>query len=185
MIKKIENLIPKTYADDIEQLLDGEDFQYFWNSTISATGESIDDRVKNNPGYTHNVFDFERQSQNSWTYPILKPILYFFEQKENMILDKVLRIRVRRTNPWPGHTLEHYNPPHIDLDTAEPYWSLVYYADDSDGDTFIFDNDGKVIERVKPVKGNALLFPGKVYHSGNNPVNYNKRTIVNFDFTVK
>ena len=78
MIKKIENLIPKTYADDIEQLLDGEDFQYFWNSTISATGESIDDRVKNNPGYTHNVFDFERQSQNSWTYPILKPILYFF-----------------------------------------------------------------------------------------------------------
>ena len=102
-----------------------------------------------------------------------------------MILDKVLRIRVRRTNPWPGHTLEHYNPPHIDLDTAEPYWSLVYYADDSDGDTFIFDNDDKIIERVKPVKGNALLFPGKFYHSGNNPVNYDKRTIVNFDFTVK
>ena len=47
MIKKIENLIPKTYADDIEQLLDGADFQYFWNSTISATGKSVNDRVKN------------------------------------------------------------------------------------------------------------------------------------------
>ena len=59
MIKKIENLLPKTYADDIEQLLDGEDFQYFWNSSISATGDGINDKVKNNPGYTHNVYDFE------------------------------------------------------------------------------------------------------------------------------
>ena len=184
MIKVIDNLIPKTYADNIEQLLDSGDFQYYWSNEISEGAVIKDEKVKNNPGYTHNVFDFEKQQENSWTYPIFKPILYFLEQKENMILNNILRIRVRRTNPWPGHTLEHYNPPHIDLDTAQPYWSLVYYADNSDGDTFIFE-DEKIIKRVTPVKGNALLFPGKMYHSGNNPVNFKKRTIVNFDFTIK
>ena len=75
----------------------------------------------------------------------------------------------------------------------------MYYVDDSDGDTVLFDTEydnekgntvlftdtQKQIVRVPPKKGRGFFFKGKVFHSGNCPVNYKQRTIINFDFTIK
>lgn len=94
------------------------------------------------------------------------------------------------------HTIEKYNRPHIDLLQKEPFTTMVYYLEDSDGDTVLFDKSYvpgmdiesfdysvlKVEQRVQPKKNTGLIFDGFKFHSGNNPVNYKKRTIINFDF---
>ena len=90
-----------------------------------------------------------------------------------------------------------YNTPHVDMLHEKPFLTFVYYIEESDGDTLFFDrcfekgsNDAekaepKILQRVKYKKGNGVLFDGHRFHAGNSPTNYLKRTVVNYDFTIK
>jgi hypothetical protein len=84
--------------------------------------------------------------------------------------------------------------PHIDVKEHLPYKTLLYYVDDSDGDSVFFkntisdnillDTNAVIDKKISPKKGRAIYFDGNIYHSGNCPVDYNKRTVINFDFKV-
>jgi hypothetical protein len=43
----------------------------------------------------------------------------------------------------------------------------------------------KIVYRQTPKQGQGLLFAGHRYHSGNYPINYKSRIVINFDFTLK
>lgn len=95
-----------------------------------------------------------------------------------------------------GSTIEHHLP-HID--SWYPHWVAIYYVNDSDGDTYIFneinDNydsgieDVKLIEknkftikkRITPKKGKVLLFEGKYYHTSSWPKKNKYRTVININ----
>ena len=94
----------------------------------------------------------------------------------------------------PQYKKEH-NGIHVDLPPYLPHVACVYYCNDSDGDTIIYDqtiNDVpggsqnvKLVEhkRVTPKRGRAVFFDGSRYHCSSQPtVNY--RTIINFDLTI-
>ena len=82
----------------------------------------------------------------------------------------------------------------VHFDTPNPHHVLIYYVNDSDGDTFFFDRrhgevwitDGnyKVIDRVSPKKGRFVLFDGSIYHAGSNPREYDRRMVLNFDMRL-
>jgi hypothetical protein len=197
----IENIIPSSYQNFIENLCDNKDFPYFWTPKISYNPNDTkfnNPLIKNPPGWTHNVFDIDK-GENSLAFPHIRPVLFFLEEKTGVKVDVIKRIRIRRTTNQIDYKPENFTPPHVDLGSIEPYWSLVYYVDDSDGDTILFDKEykegdpdnlfeetsHKELLRSKPIKGNGLLFKGKTYHSGNCPCFSNKRTVINFDFTVK
>ena len=40
-------------------------------------------------------------------------------------------------------------------------------------------------KRISPKQGRCVLFDGHVFHAGNNPINYVKRTVINLDFKIK
>jgi hypothetical protein len=83
--------------------------------------------------------------------------------------------------------------PHIDVN----YNHLVclYYVNDSDGDTFLFDktsNDIKtitkdtelnIIKKVTPKRGRVVLFNGNRYHSSSGPTK-GIRVILNFNVSI-
>ena len=81
-----------------------------------------------------------------------------------------------------------YNQPHVDEEF--PSWSIVYYLNDSDGDTFIFiemyDKTTPlkltVKERVSPKKNRAVLFEANRYHASSNPVVSQARFVLNWVF---
>ena len=91
-----------------------------------------------------------------------------------------------------------YDNIHIDL--AFEHLVVLYYVNDTDGDTFIFDkksdyqninlasvenqNELKVIKRVSPKKGRVLVFDGNRYHSSSGPTK-DIRCIINFDIAIK
>jgi len=184
----IEDIIPQGYQNFLEKLCDDKDFPWFWTPMISHNPDNIKftDPIKNPPGWTHNVFDIER-GENSLALPHLRPVLWFLEEKTGVKVDTIKRIRIRRTTNQIDYKPHNYCPPHTDLGEIEPYWSLVYYVDNSDGDTILWEDKTakKELLRSKPLKGNGLLFQGKTYHSGNCPCYFNKRTVINFDFTTK
>ena len=94
-----------------------------------------------------------------------------------------------------------FNTPHID--NLLPHWVLLYYVNDADGDTFIFDNeiskDGfdwnnkvyydpsqypkhlSIRKRIEPRKGRTVMFDGKFLHAGMHPRNADYRIVINFN----
>lgn len=73
-------------------------------------------------------------------------------------------------------TLEHYAP---HTDRSEEHLGLIYYVNDSDGDTIFFEGD-KELQRVTPKKGRIVLFDGSTLHAGGFPTD-NPRCIVNYN----
>jgi len=74
----------------------------------------------------------------------------------------------------------HYQP-HVDLNID--HLVVLYYVNDSDGDTVFFDNDGKIVKTVSPTRGRIVFFDGSILHAAGIPKNTH-RCVVNFDIEV-
>ena len=78
-----------------------------------------------------------------------------------------------------------YNSPHIDL----PFFHkvLLYYIDDSDGDTYFFNKRPLGLQdcnfRVSPKAGRLVLFNGDIFHAGTHPMSSKHRRVINFCFS--
>jgi len=76
-----------------------------------------------------------------------------------------------------------YNPPHVDHlgEIPDDHFAAVclYYVDDSDGDTFFFDQDWDIIQRVTPKAGRMVLFENEVNHASSPPQEYEGRIVLN------
>jgi hypothetical protein len=77
------------------------------------------------------------------------------------------------------------NPPHIDGIDMKPYFIAIYYVNDSDGDTIIYDGDDEdelqIIKTITPKKGRLILMDGKRYHSSSHPSKTKKRIVMNYN----
>ena len=200
MYKVIDNIIPKDFQNKLENIVNMSDFPWYFLDTINIDPQNkgySDDLITDAPGLTHLVYDPDIDERSSYFYEDILPILNYLEQSINNKIKKVKRIRIRRTMQTPGHNKNKYTPGHVDLSTYSQYYSLVYYIDESDGDTILFKNkfsemtdtilyDKKeILTRVSPKKGRGFFFDGKIFHAGNCPINYKKRTIINFDFALE
>ena len=115
----------------------------------------------------------------------IKPLVFIELNEVNF--DLVYRAQCNLTFSHPSYTIA---PPHIDCDKEHKV--LLYYVNDSDGDTIIYEQtvkdtpcgsvnvDLKEHKRVKPKKGRMVLFDGYRYHCSSQPKN-NYRCIINFD----
>ena len=77
------------------------------------------------------------------------------------------------------------NPPHIDNDYSRPFFIAIYYVNNSDGNTIIYEggdvNNLTKIKEIEPKKGRLILFDGSKYHSASHPVDSKKRIIMNYN----
>ena len=78
---------------------------------------------------------------------------------------------------------EFCNTPHVD--SWRDHTVVIYYVNDSDGDTKIFQEEHgeyKLIKQISPKKGRFVVFNGKHYHAGTHPNIHDKRIVINFNF---
>ena len=68
--------------------------------------------------------------------------------------------------------------PHYDRYT--PHTVIVYYVNDSDGITRIYDGDNCI--EVVPEHGKYIIFNGALKHCGSSPLTHNHRIVINFNF---
>ena len=79
---------------------------------------------------------------------------------------------------------EDVDTPHVDL--IVPHFVMLYYVNDSDGDTLIYNEKTisekglTVQKKVTPKQGRVVLFDGSLYHTAEQP-NHNLRCVVNYD----
>ena len=192
MIKIIDNLLTPSYVDAINDLARNH-LQYTYAPKTSydlSTSESIFiDNVKDYGQMSCVVIDNElRDRVNfSWAFEQLKPI---FWQIKDLVpeIQHVGRVKfnilLQQENA--GY---HYNLPHQD-DVTDKSISMVYYLDDCDGDTFLFNefysnpppSKLTVHQRISPKRNRAVLFESNRYHASSNPINSRNRFIINWVF---
>lgn len=82
----------------------------------------------------------------------------------------------------PYNTELNHQKPHVDF--PFDHTVVLYYINDADGDTVIYNENGTVIRNIRPKKGRVLVFDGRFYHSGGIP-KQGPRAVVNFDILTK
>ena len=105
-----------------------------------------------------------------------KNLINKFAEKNNIKIHKILRQRsnltFRSKEPRPME-------PHVDLRRREKNYTFVYYANDSDGNTNLYDKryTGKEVDpnsltlykSFEPKAGHALFFDGDIFHNWEYP----------------
>jgi len=98
--------------------------------------------------------------------------------------------------PLAAPYMKEHNGVHVDLPKEIPHVACVYYVNNSDGDTIIYEqtindtpggsNGVQLVEhkRVKPKRGRIVMFDGSRYHCSSQPtITY--RCIINFDLIME
>ena len=154
-------------------------------------------------GNMHESFPGNVIYWNSVTDLVLS-IVSKIEKNTVEILDmqfvKNIRRKINKTSPL--NTLyDATKLMHIDM--GDDHIVIIYYINDSDGDTILFTNkkgnsaenikdnfssintdDFQLLKRVSPKKGRVLVFNGNLYHYGEYP-NKGNRFVINYNTVAK
>lgn len=209
-IKIIKNLLPEDYVMELTRLfltLGGSDkFPWFFNENtteieLQTERTNYTKPYKDSSQFTHvfwNNIDVFGQQDKEWHgnekspyWDKIRPIFYFLNDKCGPHFYKtIIRCKANLLLPVPNNTKDNYNFPHVDHGYTRNYLNVIYYLNDSDGDTFIFnecnEDRGAIIptdltikQRVTPEKNSAVIFPGNQYHASSNPIKSSKRIVIN------
>ena len=144
--------------------------------------ESFLENSVDTPLFTHLLWS--EYGRNSHYFNNFVPILDAIPN-----INHLHRVKVNLTLPHKDVTSETRSFPHVDYRNVDrDFTTGIYYINDSDGDTYIFneyfDHAGPltVKQRITPKRGRLILFNGKLLHSGNNPTQ-GVRLIANINFT--
>ena len=192
----VKNILSNNDYINLYDLVSSVHFPWYYQPNIAfrTLNESVQDpHVFPSHGFTHVVWDCD-QGKVSDVLQLVAPIVEGFQKQLNVKINNFLRIKINLQTPIVGYTNNHYNGPHIDR--FDPHKTIIYYLNDSDGDTVIFDKkydpankltwdltNLSVKEKVTPI-ANSLYFldDGFTYHSGSNPINSSRRITININY---
>lgn len=193
MIKVFENFIPLSYQNKLEHTFLNPNHEWFYRANTLGSKDNIQGYVGFYEGECYEDTDYLVNPIHNGTQPIspyyqlIKPLLYFFEDKTNLKILNIVRMKVNLLTPA-GYNRQH--PPHVDY-TSKNSYTLLYYVNDSDGDTTFYNEfytGGVQTQMTKncsftPTRGTAVIFPSAIFHAGSSPIK-NVRCAINIIVNV-
>jgi len=174
----VENFLTEDQEDQIQQLTLDPNFPWFYTP---GTIVEVESGVESNSVYEKgiNPFQFVHSTDlNQCQYiDIITPVL----NQLSIEFQSNIRILRCKFNFLPRGTDPLYHYPHID-DSEEDVMTAIYYVNDSDGDTYFFDNDLKITNTITPEKGRMVLFDSNKFHSSSSPIDNDYRIVMNTVF---
>ena len=191
----LDDLFDKDFQDQVEDCM----FDCLWHVHIDNVlgSKALDSKYRQflnpleydiNPGFVANL--------------MLPPNSKAFE-KTHLIIDAVcnkINFNVEKIERCIGgiaaFILNKTKKNHIHVNNRVPHLVLLYYVNDSDGDTILYDKtiddipytvdypdeycDLNISHRVTPKKGRVLVFDGRYYHAPSSPTK-SMRCIITLD----
>jgi hypothetical protein len=198
MIQVFDNFLTPSYADAIQHMVLNE-ISYIYAPQTSEYNEEVKYMIR-----TDQTLDIGQMvcpilysESNKFTFghkfEFIKPMFYILLDRSGMDFEGIVRLKANILLQNPLATTENYNIPHQDSDDIKCY-SMIYYCNDSDGDTFLFnefyDADKPperltIHQKVTPRKNRAVLFESRRYHASSNPIVSRDRFVLNFVLKLK
>ena len=194
-----DDIIPISKQNEIEKMFTQSRLPWIFNKDISISQTEIEkfDIKKFTPGIGSPIKSDDPKYINHTLLNIIKIIPETACGKICKVCKEIYQARSFIHFPLNPKLRKEFDNIHIDL--AFEHLVVLYYVNDTDGDTFIFDkktdyknikwasvtneNELNIIERISPKKGRVLLFDGNRYHSSSGPTE-DIRCIINFDISI-
>ena len=201
----LDNFLPKVYQDSLEEKYTGGNNWYLSGTDTPTTfglvprdqnpiidpNSKIWNTVYESYQFTESVYN--RNNDPQFNYESIEPIYLlhyidrFFQNSFKII---PYRIKVNLQTPSTNKNPTLHNSPHVDFNLSSDLYTLIYYVNDSDGDTIIFNERYKgsrikeftIDKKIKPKKGTVVMFPYDVLHCGSTPIKSNARIVINYNF---
>jgi len=187
----LDGLVNEEEQDNFERLVTSNDFAWFLLNT--SVDNNTFEKYKNNfpniiesPQLTHIFYhlvnDIGEINSDFYQYAfnLFNPLMTHFQRMDL----EVFRIKANLQMNCSNNTLDNHTTPHIDNDVRKHYVA-IYYVNESDGDTILFNEDYSIKVKVKPKKGRFVVFDGSTLHTGSNPIDTDKRIVVNYNFNER
>jgi hypothetical protein len=114
---------------------------------------------------------------NSSFYQIFEKSILNIINKFNLNNKIITRIRIGKTM---SIGKKYINNLHIDQ--KENHQTILYYLNNSDGNTYFYKKDKKTIDKqITPEQNKAVLFDGLTYHASSKPVKNMYRIVLNIN----
>jgi len=194
--KVYDDIISKADSDRMVKEIYNPEFPFYIQMETSEYPSKLRNSVIANKntydthGLVHVVHDTDR-GINSFLHETFSNIVEKFCKEHDLEFEKHIRMKINLVFQKKGFK-DKYHYPHID--TPERHYVLLYYINDSDGPTWLFNNkyDGEnhsdTLEtaiKIEPKQGRAVLFDGRYFHASTNPAKHDYRAVINFNFTTK
>lgn len=188
-IEVVDNVLPEENFKSLEEFVLSPKFPWHWEKG------TINDRTVN-----HGSFDTPQMvtpiyisgnqhiDASGKDMRIPSQVLQYpeFEMITTHALDKakqefgyelLWRIKANLLMPYPNSPMHH--PRHADTNNSDgDYVTINYYVNDSDGDTFLFPR-GQAPIQITPKANSAVIFDAKMMHCSSNPINSDRRVVIN------
>ena len=179
-----ENVLSEEHWKHLHDFISNEWFSWTYQLGTSHNSETGKyDTEGDTPQLVRNLFHRETiSSKTKFPTPFNQSMKLheYFEvlPQITMIPKKILP----NSNPWrikanllqPHPDAGEHHPWHID--STNSYTSMIYYINDSDGDTFINKVD---TQRITPKANTAVVFPSNLLHASSNPTK-GRRMVLNY-----
>lgn len=190
-LRIIDNFLDAEEFKNLADTILGMHFPWFFLDAVSldpADSKLINDELAIETwGFHHSVFEKE-YNVTSFSYEYLVPFFNKINKEFGFSQEHLIRARLSLKFQKQGFTENNYNMPHVDY--YYPHESFIFYLNDSDGDTRIFNewyagehrlSSFTTQSRVTPKANRLIWIDGLQYHTASNPIKSTKRAIINLN----
>ncbi len=183
--KIIDNALNDSLLISIQEKIEAKDMLWYFVKNSAYPDNSYKDyseeRIKEFPltySFAHMVLNKEiNNNPISFLYDVTYSIGLIL--KDLFELEKTYSIYRLRWGMTTSMNKIYKNTPHID--STDPHKVILFYLNDSDGDTYFYDKKHKIIDSVTPKENRAVLFDGSILHSSSKPVEFVRRIVLNIN----
>lgn len=202
----LDNIIPQDYQNYLYNLF-SNDISFFGNGFVPTTTyrdkEKFNQYLEDDYNLKDKVYEanqlihpfFEKGRILDEKYHEIIPILHYVQSHFCFSFKyEPLRIKANLKLKIGSEYKEKINTPHVDIPiNSYNNFTILYYINDSDGDTIIFNesyNDNSpesnftIREKITPKQGRIVIFPTRLYHSGSHCVDSNVRCVLNINIAI-
>ena len=176
----IDDVIDKEIQDLIEDTLLGSTFAWWKNDDITYPTLTERKTPKRGATFSAKIMD---PTSNYYNHDVIRLCHHILEgvcDELNIKDMAVTQTRAFLHIAQPKFLWNRKDTKHTDQD--DPHTVILYYVNDSDGPTDLFNEKGRVMRSIKPKKGRCVVFDGSIPHRSTHS-KHRDRCIVNFNVT--
>jgi hypothetical protein len=184
-----DNIVPKFLQEEILRTFTSTNFPWnYYPISVSEYDLTVLPKpdVNYHEQFMHGIV-WENQPVNANTYSLIRPLWLFFQQATGIEVKDLIRVKANLLVSK-AELQGQYNVPHTDH-TEPGTKALLYYVNESDGDTVLFDQtwpekhlNFTEAGRISPKQGRLVYFDATRWHASSNPVNFKSRMVININF---
>ena len=171
----IENFLKKYQQDSIEDVLTHNEFPYFLYKVTVDNDNIFNTNVSKDTAQFVHIFSFDGNNSTFLNHvsPLYNKLIDLLDSEYFLV-----RCKANLNFQDESYLENHYYTPHIDNDDSSGI-SAIYYVNDSDVDTYFFNENKEIVKRVSPKKGTLVYWPNGIFHAGSPPKKSQDRVVIN------